>query len=55
MKKYNPILSEKPKDLEGALEWAQQELEKEKRRKAAEERILEKIHPLIQELEAKKD
>lgn len=46
MREFRPKLSEDPRDLEGASEWAKEEIEKMKREEAASDRIMERIRPL---------
>lgn len=54
MKEFRPILSDDPKDLEGAAEWAKAELERmEKQEKSARE-LLEHIRPLVMEIAVKR-
>ena len=49
MTTFKPILSEGPKALEGASEWADKELEKISKEREASKMIYERIKPLRME------
>ena len=49
MEKYKFILSEYPKDLEGASEWADAEIRKAEKQEKAEQMVQERIKPFIME------
>ena len=46
---FRPVLSEDPKALEGASEWAQKELERIEKEEEAAKMVYERIKPLRQE------
>ena len=46
---FEPTLSEDPKALEGASEWAQKELDKIEKENEAAKMVYERIKPLRQE------
>ncbi len=50
MKEYNCILSEKPDALDGALEWIEQEIEKEKAMQDDKNRITQKLKAEVRPL-----
>ena len=50
MKAYNCILSEKPDALDGALEWIEQEIEKEKAMQEDKKRITQKLKAEVRPL-----
>lgn len=49
MTTFRPILSEDPKAMTGALEWAEEELAKTKKEKEDAQVVYERIKPLRQE------
>lgn len=49
MTTFRPILSEDPKAMIGALEWAEEELAKAKKEKEDAKVVYERIKPLRQE------
>ena len=49
MTTFKPLLSEKPQALEGAIEWADEELKRIKKEKEDAQIIYERIKPLRQE------
>ena len=54
MSTYKPILSDDPKDLEGASEWAKDQIKKIEREEAAADRIMDRIRPLLEKMSQKK-
>ncbi len=54
MSTYKPILSDDPKDLEGASEWAKDQIKKIEREEAAADRIMDRIRPLLEKMSQKR-
>lgn len=54
MKKFRPILSDDPKDMEGAAEWAKAELARMEKQEKSEKELLEHIRPFIMEIAVKR-
>lgn len=54
MSTYKPILSDDPKDLEGASEWAKDQIKKIEREEVAADRIMDRIRPLLEKMSQKR-
>ena len=55
MREFKPILSEDPKDMVGASEWAKAELERMEKQEKSQVALMEHMRPYILEVAKKKN
>lgn len=54
MRKFKPILSDDPNDLEGAAEWAKAEIERMEKEEKSQKVLMEHMRPFIMEIAMKR-
>lgn len=54
MREFRPILSDDPKDLEGAAEWAKAEIERMEKEEKSQKVLMEHMRPFIMEIAMKR-
>lgn len=54
MKEFRPILSDDPKDLEGATEWVKAEIERMEKEEKSQKVLMEHMCPFIMEIAMKR-
>lgn len=50
MREFKPVLSDDPKDLEGAVEWSKAEIERMEKEEKSQKVLMEHMRPIIMEI-----